>query len=89
MVRSLEVLTYLLASLPTPSHIAISLVAYAVSWCRWNGLTIADLVFPWFVWIMGTAMAISFRSLEERDEHALAVLYKVHHAAFAAVAVPD
>jgi len=25
----------------------------------WNGLTVADLVFPWFIWIMGTSMAIS------------------------------
>jgi heparan-alpha-glucosaminide N-acetyltransferase len=27
----------------------------------WNGLTIADLVFPWFIWIMGVSMAISFK----------------------------
>ncbi|XP_013788097.1 heparan-alpha-glucosaminide N-acetyltransferase-like [Limulus polyphemus] len=30
---------------------------------RWNGLTIADVVFPWFMWIMGTSMALSMRSL--------------------------
>ncbi|XP_064615262.1 heparan-alpha-glucosaminide N-acetyltransferase-like isoform X2 [Liolophura sinensis] len=29
---------------------------------KWNGLTVADLVFPWFVFIMGTALAISMRS---------------------------
>ncbi|XP_021917645.1 heparan-alpha-glucosaminide N-acetyltransferase-like isoform X2 [Zootermopsis nevadensis] len=28
----------------------------------WNGLTVADLVFPWFLWIMGASMAISLRS---------------------------
>lgn len=28
----------------------------------WNGLTIADLVFPWFLWIMGASIAISLRS---------------------------
>lgn len=28
----------------------------------WNGLTVADLVFPWFVWIMGVSMMFSFRS---------------------------
>ncbi|KAG8238434.1 hypothetical protein J437_LFUL002891, partial [Ladona fulva] len=28
----------------------------------WNGLTIADLVFPWFAWIMGVSIAISLRS---------------------------
>lgn len=27
----------------------------------WNGLTVADLVFPWFVWIMGVSMVYSFR----------------------------
>jgi len=29
---------------------------------RWNGLTVADLVFPWFMWIMGVSTAISTRS---------------------------
>lgn len=28
----------------------------------WDGLTIADLVFPWFVFIMGTSIAIAFKS---------------------------
>ena len=27
---------------------------------KWNGLTVADLVFPWFIFIMGTSMAFSF-----------------------------
>ncbi|KAJ9459679.1 hypothetical protein DIPPA_16820 [Diplonema papillatum] len=27
---------------------------------KWDGLTVADLVFPWFVWIMGVAMAVAF-----------------------------
>ena len=31
-----------------------------LSHSNWNGLTVADLVFPWFVFIMGTAMAIVF-----------------------------
>ncbi|XP_019955930.2 heparan-alpha-glucosaminide N-acetyltransferase isoform X2 [Paralichthys olivaceus] len=29
----------------------------------WNGLTVADLVFPWFVFIMGTSIALSTNSL--------------------------
>lgn len=29
----------------------------------WNGLTVADLVFPWFVFIMGTSIALSFNKL--------------------------
>ena len=28
----------------------------------WNGLHFADLVFPWFIWMMGVSMAISFNS---------------------------
>lgn len=42
---------------------------------RWNGLTVADLVFPLFVWIMGTSMTLSFakfsrRAQEEADKAA-------------------
>ena len=29
---------------------------------KWNGLTIADLVFPWFMWIMGVSLVISIQS---------------------------
>lgn len=28
---------------------------------KWNGLTVADLVFPWFVWIMGVSLVFSFK----------------------------
>lgn len=34
---------------------------------KWNGLTVADLVFPWFIWIMGTAMSFSFNSLAKQN----------------------
>lgn len=43
----------------------------------WNGLTVADLVFPWFVWIMGTSMAIAFNSLLKRRTPRGTMLYKV------------
>jgi heparan-alpha-glucosaminide N-acetyltransferase len=33
---------------------------------RWNGLTLADLVFPLFVWTQGVSMAISFDSARRR-----------------------
>ncbi|KAM4809993.1 heparan-alpha-glucosaminide N-acetyltransferase [Rhinophrynus dorsalis] len=29
----------------------------------WNGLTVADLVFPWFVFIMGTSICLSLNSM--------------------------
>jgi heparan-alpha-glucosaminide N-acetyltransferase len=28
---------------------------------HWNGLTVADLVFPWFVWIMGVSIVFSYK----------------------------
>ncbi|XP_030421186.1 heparan-alpha-glucosaminide N-acetyltransferase isoform X4 [Gopherus evgoodei] len=32
----------------------------------WNGLTLADLVFPWFVFIMGTSISLSLNSMLRR-----------------------
>ena len=46
----------------------------------WNGLTVADLVFPWFIWIMGTSMALSFDKLAKnkpKDFDSLDFLYKI------------
>ncbi|XP_048758557.2 heparan-alpha-glucosaminide N-acetyltransferase-like isoform X1 [Ostrea edulis] len=44
---------------------------------RWNGLTIADLVFPWFIWIMGTAMAYSFTGLLRRVTPKHQIFWKI------------
>ena len=30
----------------------------------WNGLTLADLLFPWFMWMMGVSMALSFSAMK-------------------------
>lgn len=30
----------------------------------WNGLHVADLLFPWFIMIMGTSMALSYKFLD-------------------------
>lgn len=35
----------------------------------WDGLTFADLVFPWFIWIMGASMAFSFKNIKITDRH--------------------
>ena len=32
----------------------------------WNGLQVADLVFPWFLWIMGVCIPMSVKSWEKR-----------------------
>ena len=32
-----------------------------------NGLTVADLVFPLFIWIMGTSMALSFDKIASQS----------------------
>ena len=44
---------------------------------KWNGLTVADLVFPWFVWIMGTAMAFSFRSVHKQETQKLKIFLRI------------
>uniref|UniRef100_A0A3Q2ZA87 Heparan-alpha-glucosaminide N-acetyltransferase n=1 Tax=Kryptolebias marmoratus TaxID=37003 RepID=A0A3Q2ZA87_KRYMA len=43
----------------------------------WNGLTVADLVFPWFVFIMGTSIALSVNSLLRAGSSRLSLLRKV------------
>lgn len=47
----------------------------------WNGLTVADLVFPWFIWIMGASMALSFDKLQKsklaNDFSHLDFIYKI------------
>lgn len=43
----------------------------------WNGLTVADLVFPWFVFIMGTAMNFSIRGMLRRGKSRLRIFYKI------------
>ncbi|XP_076001429.1 heparan-alpha-glucosaminide N-acetyltransferase isoform X2 [Genypterus blacodes] len=43
----------------------------------WNGLTVADLVFPWFVFIMGTSIALSFNSMLRAGSTRYSLLWKV------------
>ena len=42
---------------------------------RWNGLTVADLVFPWFVWIMGVSIVFSYKG--RRKDSLWSRLYQV------------
>lgn len=43
----------------------------------WNGLTVADLVFPWFVFIMGTSIALSINTMLRSGCSRLSLLKKV------------
>ncbi|XP_060561186.1 heparan-alpha-glucosaminide N-acetyltransferase-like [Ruditapes philippinarum] len=43
----------------------------------WNGLTLADLVFPWFVFIMGTSMNFSFKGMLKRGRSRGMIFWKV------------
>ncbi|XP_041640360.1 heparan-alpha-glucosaminide N-acetyltransferase [Cheilinus undulatus] len=43
----------------------------------WNGLTVADLVFPWFVFIMGTSIALSINSQLRSGSTRCSLLRKV------------
>ncbi|XP_066576499.1 heparan-alpha-glucosaminide N-acetyltransferase isoform X2 [Amia ocellicauda] len=43
----------------------------------WNGLTVADLVFPWFVFIMGTSISLSLSSALRHGSSRLRLFWKV------------
>jgi len=40
----------------------------------WNGLTVADLVFPWFMWIMGVSMALGFKAASSKGSSSSSLL---------------
>ena len=48
---------------------------------KWDGLTIADLVFPWFVWIMGVAMAVTLESKRARANRGATLLAVLRRSA--------
>lgn len=75
-----------LQSLDTLRGIAIMLMVfvnyggggyYFFEHAEWNGLTLADLVFPWFIFIMGTAMNFSFRGFLRRKVSRCKILLNV------------
>ncbi len=43
----------------------------------WNGLTLADLVFPWFTWMMGVSIVLSQRSLRSKNVRKRNILFKI------------
>ncbi|CAL8366505.1 unnamed protein product [Gadus morhua 'NCC'] len=43
----------------------------------WNGLTVADLVMPWFVFIIGTSVVLAFRSMRRKGVSRVQLLRKL------------
>ncbi|XP_036430203.1 heparan-alpha-glucosaminide N-acetyltransferase [Colossoma macropomum] len=43
----------------------------------WNGLTVADLVMPWFVFIIGTSVTLAFSSMRRKGVTRLQLLRKL------------
>ncbi|KAG5831017.1 hypothetical protein ANANG_G00299400 [Anguilla anguilla] len=43
----------------------------------WNGLTVADFVMPWFVFILGTSVVLAFSSLRRKGAASLQLLRKL------------
>ncbi|CAL8299720.1 unnamed protein product [Merluccius merluccius] len=43
----------------------------------WNGLTVADLVMPWFVFIIGTSVVLAFRSMQRKGVRRVQLVRKL------------
>ena len=43
----------------------------------WNGLYVADLVFPWFIWIMGVCIPMSVKSSIKKNTPVSTVVWQV------------
>ncbi|CAG0885071.1 unnamed protein product [Cyprideis torosa] len=44
---------------------------------HWNGIYVADLVFPWFMWIMGVCIPMSIRSSLRREKSRWAIYRRI------------
>ena len=44
---------------------------------RWHGLTVADLVMPWFMFMMGVSFTFSLKSLDRRGSSKRQMMMKV------------
>ncbi|XP_077008769.1 heparan-alpha-glucosaminide N-acetyltransferase isoform X2 [Tamandua tetradactyla] len=53
----------------------------------WNGLTVADLVFPWFVFIMGSSIFLSMTSVLQRGSSKLKLLGKIAWRSFLLICI--
>ena len=75
-----------LRSLDTLRGIAITLMIFVndggggywfMEHATWNGLYVADIVFPWFIWIMGVCVPMSVRSAIRKETPVRAVVWAV------------
>ena len=55
---------------------------YFFAHVTWDGLYIADLVFPWFVWIMGTSMIFSMRGMRKRNTPNKVIMWRICKRSF-------
>ena len=55
---------------------------YFFAHVTWDGLYIADLVFPWFVWIMGTSMIFSMRGMRKRNTPTKVIVWRICKRSF-------
>ncbi|XP_077925674.1 heparan-alpha-glucosaminide N-acetyltransferase isoform X2 [Halichoerus grypus] len=53
----------------------------------WNGLTVADLVFPWFVFIMGSSIFLSMTSILQRGCSKFKLLGKIAWRSFLLICI--
>ncbi|XP_074239914.1 heparan-alpha-glucosaminide N-acetyltransferase isoform X2 [Saimiri boliviensis] len=53
----------------------------------WNGLMVADLVFPWFVFIMGTSIFLSMTSIMQRGCSKFRLLGKIAWRSFLLICI--
>ncbi|XP_007455521.1 PREDICTED: heparan-alpha-glucosaminide N-acetyltransferase [Lipotes vexillifer] len=53
----------------------------------WNGLTVADLVFPWFVFIMGSSIFLSMTSVLQRGCSEFRLLGKIARRSFLLICI--
>ncbi|CAL8118108.1 unnamed protein product [Orchesella dallaii] len=50
---------------------------YFLDHATWDGLFVADLVFPWFLWIMGVCIPVSIKSQVKRNTPKLTILKRI------------
>lgn len=50
---------------------------YFMEHSTWNGLFVADLAFPWFMWIMGFCIPMSVRSFTRKNTALPVILFRI------------